>query len=395
MLSSYRTLLGRPGARELLAVCAVSWLSFSGYGLAVILAVHAATKSYATAGAAVAVQSVGAGMLAPVRGRLVDRHGATALCAVGLCHALAGAVLTLALVLRLTAADFVGGALLGATSPPLIGVARARWTAVAGADLARVGHALNAALSDGAQIATPAAVAVIALVASPLLPIPLLVGGAASAAFYLAAQLPRQRHGPEKIPATRAGLLGILRESAGLRALAACELATAGWLAGLEIAVIALSGRHGPPEIGAFTLVAAAAGSIIVSLLAGGSRIAGAPVTRYRLGAVLAAATMPLILLTTRLPALAAILLIVGAAFGLINVAFYELLDDLSPPGRSTETFTWVTTASSIGGAIGASVSGHLTTTSANAPPLFIVALAVTAALIAMTRFKEVGRPGG
>ena len=130
MVSSYRSLLGRPGARELLLVCALAWLTYSGYGLALILAVHHATGSYAIAGAAVAAQSAGAGILAPIRGRMVDRHGAAALRGFAIGHALSGMVLATSLIENVTAGVFFGAALVGASAPPLIGVARARWVFV-------------------------------------------------------------------------------------------------------------------------------------------------------------------------------------------------------------------------------------------------------------------------
>ena len=389
MLPSYRSLLGRPGARELLLVCALAWLAFSGYGLALILAAHHATRSYAIAGAAVAVESVGAGALAPIRGRLVDRRGAPALRWIGLSHALSGAVLTASLIEHVTAGLFIGAALVGATAPPLIGVARGRWVAVAGDGLSRSAHALNAALSDGAQIATPAAVAGIALAAGPVLPIPLLIAAAGLAAFVLSADLGLRPGGADTGEQSDAritgGLLGVLRLSPGLRALAACDLATAAWLSGLEIAVIALAGHHGPPELGALILGASALGSITVSLLTGAGKIAGTPATRYRAGALLASLMLPLTLLTTQLATLAAILFGIGGAFGLINVAFYELVDVVAPPEYSTEAFTWLTTASATGGAIGAVASSQLVGIGSKAPSLMIIAFGATAAIIALS----------
>lgn len=50
MLSSYRALLARGGAAQLAFACALGWLSYTGYSLAIILAVHAATGSFAVAG---------------------------------------------------------------------------------------------------------------------------------------------------------------------------------------------------------------------------------------------------------------------------------------------------------------------------------------------------------
>jgi hypothetical protein len=65
--------------RPLALACAVSWLSLGGCLLAVILAAQSASGSFAVAGAAVAVVSVGIGALAPFRGRLVDRRGTNAI----------------------------------------------------------------------------------------------------------------------------------------------------------------------------------------------------------------------------------------------------------------------------------------------------------------------------
>jgi MFS family permease len=57
----------------------LGWLSFGGYGLAIVLAVESATGSFVVAGAAVAAFSAGSALLAPVRGRFVDRRGPRAL----------------------------------------------------------------------------------------------------------------------------------------------------------------------------------------------------------------------------------------------------------------------------------------------------------------------------
>jgi hypothetical protein len=65
MLSQYRALLARGGARPLLLACALGWLAFTSYALAIILAVHAAGHSFGVAGAAVAAFAAGSGLAAP------------------------------------------------------------------------------------------------------------------------------------------------------------------------------------------------------------------------------------------------------------------------------------------------------------------------------------------
>ena len=75
MLSSYRAVFARKGARSLALSCGLGWLSFASYGLALVLATEATTGSFAVAGAVVAAFSAGSALFAPVRGRIVDRRG--------------------------------------------------------------------------------------------------------------------------------------------------------------------------------------------------------------------------------------------------------------------------------------------------------------------------------
>ncbi len=82
-MSVYIALLARPGARALALACAAGWLAFAGITLAIVLLVQEGTGSFAVAGLAVGGFAAGAGALAPVRGRLVDRRGAAALLCLG------------------------------------------------------------------------------------------------------------------------------------------------------------------------------------------------------------------------------------------------------------------------------------------------------------------------
>jgi predicted MFS family arabinose efflux permease len=379
---TYRALLARPGAPALLLVCGLSWLSFSGYGLALILAVHAATRSFATAGAAIAIQSLGAALIAPLRGRLVDRRGAVALRLLGTAHGVSAAVLVLGLVTRGVPSMLAGAALLGLSAPPLIATARARWSTIAGSELAPSAHALNAALSDAAQIAAPPIVAAIALAVSPRMAVAVFTTGAVVAALTLAASLPpRPVRAPAGPPAGR-DWIGVLRDSPGLRLLAVVDVLTIGWLSALELAVLAVAGRQGHATSGAFVLAAAAVGSITMSLLSGTGRLPGSLPARYLAGTVLGAAVLPFALVAPGLGGLAAVLLGVGAGFGLLNVVVYEALDHVVAPDRQVEAFTWLTTGSALGTALGSAASGRLAASGAG--PEGSLLLAVALALVAL-----------
>jgi MFS family permease len=193
MLSSYRALLARAGARRLALSCGLGWLSFSGYSLAIVLAAHAASGSFAAAGSAVAGFSAGAGLLAPVRGRLLDRAGPAMLSYFAAAHAAAATLLILVCATPHSTALLIGtAAVTGAAAPPLIATARAVWTRIAGPELVTTAHALNAALGDGAQILSPALVGAVAAAISPAVSLGCLVTGAAIAATLVASD----RHHP-------------------------------------------------------------------------------------------------------------------------------------------------------------------------------------------------------
>src|SRR5579885_2883115 len=87
MLSSYRALFRRAGVRPVAVACGLAWFSFQGYTFAIILAVHAATRSFAVAGGVVAAFSAGSALVAPVRGRFIDRRGPASLGVFGAAHA--------------------------------------------------------------------------------------------------------------------------------------------------------------------------------------------------------------------------------------------------------------------------------------------------------------------
>jgi len=391
MLVSYRALLGRDGARSLALACGLGWLSYSGYGLAIILAVHSGTRSFATAGAAVAAFSVGSGLAAPTRGRLIDRRGPRALGYLATGHLLAAVLLLIGCsggqnsVLLLSSAG-----LAGACAPPIIATARSMWTDVAGADLARTGHALNAALADAAQIASPALTGTLALLASPSAALATLVVGAVSASWLLAI---RERRvvlpGVSRRRAHR--IWGVLSESAGLRTIVVGDLAIGGWLGGLEVAVTTVAAATGVPELGALPLAASALGSIVLSIWSGTRRSKQSAGWRYVAGSIIVATALPLTLLSPSVGAIAAILVLAGAGFGLLNVAVFELLDQVAPADRATEAFTWLTTSQAAGMAIGAAAAGRLAQISPTDPLLLIIAFAALAAAIAIARRHSLG----
>ncbi len=385
MLSSYRAVFARKRARSLALSCGLGWLSFASYGLALVLAVEAATGSFAVAGAVVAGFSAGSALFAPVRGRIVDRRGPSVLPYFAAIHA---AAMTCVVVGCLASGDVallvVCAGVAGLFTPPLIATARSIWPQVTGPELARTGHALNAALGDGAQVAGPALTATLAALASPVFALGVLVPGVVAGSVLLAAIAPSSVRRPvTSRPATRR-VWGVLGESAGLRVVVACELLLGLSFGALDVAAPVVASEAGAVELAAVPLAAFAASSIAVSLWSGSGSLRKPPAWRYLAGCLVVAAVLLLCLLATSLAGVTLVLIGAGAGYGLLNVALFELLEDLVAVDRTVEAFTWLTTWAGAGIAAGAVLAGQLSTSGAAwtlaavaLPSLFAAAVAV------------------
>ncbi|HWE08272.1 MAG TPA: hypothetical protein VG325_02890 [Solirubrobacteraceae bacterium] len=275
-----------------------------------------------------------------------------------------------------------GAALAGASVPPIIATARPIWTVVAGEALTRTGHALNAALADAAQITSPLMVAGVALLVSAEFALALLVAGAVSAAGMVA--VGTDGGAPPAPPPSH--LRRAPRFRAGLRAIVIGDLALGAWTAGLEVTVTAAAASRGVAELAAVPLTASAFGSIAVSLWSGTGRSTRPPAWRYLGGWSIVVMCLPFTLLASSVAAWAVVLVVVGAGFGLLNVAVFELLDHLAPPARAAEAFTWLTTANAAGTAVGAAACGRLAQTGTRASLVLVAGFAGAGTVIAVSR---------
>jgi MFS family permease len=397
-VSVYLALLGRRGARALTLACALGWLAYGGLALGIVLLVAERTGSYSAAGTAVAAFALGVGVLAPVRGRLVDARGTAVLVAFGAGHAAGLVALVVAPrgVATVAAAGFAG-----AVAPPLIATARAVWPVVAGPELARAGHALNALLGDLGAVLGPAATAALALWLGPDVALALLAGGPL-AGCLIVARLGVPRVAPETTAdagrggalgtsphavSAGVGALGVLRTSAGLRTLLLVEVWLGLAIGALDVAAPALADAEGAKELAAIPLAAFAAGSVISSVWAG--RATSGPEARFVVGCVLLAVALAGCALASSVLALALVLVLAGAAYGVLNVGVFELLDVVVPPQRAIEALTWLTTAGGFGIAVGAAAAGRLTLDSPRAA-LVLAAVATTpGAVVAITRRRS------
>lgn len=358
MLANYRAILALPGARTLALVCALAWLTNSVYGLGVVLAIQEATGSFATAGLVAGAFALGSALLAPLRGRLVDRRGPRLL----LPHAGVHAALVVALLVAGAAPAVVLAVLAflsGATVPPLIAVARTRWVQLTGSpEAARPAHALNAVLADVAAVAGPALVAGLALTVGAAPTIAVFLPGTLAAAIVLgrpstvAAAAPAARSHPE----AAAGIPG----GAAFQLIVAIEGLLAVAFGAFDVIAPGVAAEAGAPALGATALAGFAAGSAAAGFWSGAADAVAPPARRLVTGLAVttvafAAASVAPTVLSVALAAVPA-----GAGVGLAFVAILQLIDELVPEERAVEAFTWLTAGGGLGAAGGTVVAGQL-----------------------------------
>ena len=347
MYSGYRTFFVRADTRRLLVALAAAWLSFGMVGLAVFLTAFRAERSYGLAGVAVAAFAVGSGLLAPFRGRLVDRSSVSLpffACGYG------GMLVVFAVLAerRTGAWPLVGcAAAAGASAPPLVASIRGCWTDVVEATLLRRAYAVTSVVGDAALVAAPA-LAGLLFVASPWLPLFVCAAAAIGSALLLA--------GRSRPPQQRGSLGAPVSGS-----LLAVSVALGAALGLVEVTVPTAATRWGETRWSGFVLGAFALGSILGGLWFGRREWRGRASTRYLVATlVLSAGMLPP--LAARGPASLGLLLVAtGLAYGPATVSLFESLDDLGA-GRAAEALAWVTSAEAAGSAGGAASAGWIAT---------------------------------
>jgi MFS family permease len=210
-LTAYRELLRPPGIKRLVASVLVGRIPIGIFSLAIVLLVRQQTGSFAQAGAASAAWAIGAGIVAPLQGRLVDRLGQPAVlvpstlvnaAAVGgvVLAARAGAPTSV-----LAAFAWLGGAAL----PPLGACMRSIWaTTFAGdAALRNTAYTFESMIGELFYIVGPAITTALIAIGTPstamLVAIALSVAGTLA---FASARIARDWRG-EHVSGPRAGAL--------------------------------------------------------------------------------------------------------------------------------------------------------------------------------------------
>jgi MFS family permease len=384
--ASYLAILRLPHARPLLLASLVGRLSFATGPLGLVLFVQDATGSFAQAGAASAAIALTSGLLAPVRGRLVDRYGQRR-CLPPLAFTFAAALVGVVAVARQgpgwTAATVALAAAAGAAAPPLGPSMRVLWISLVGqGPRLQTAYALDAVLDELLFVAGPLLVGTLATFFDPASG-PLAAAGLAVAGTlgFVASPVSRAYRGEPVPPASRSGWAGALSRP-GMRTLT-LSLAGVGAAIGIwEIGLVGAARQAGSAEAAGLLLAGWAAASAVGGLWYGArtwSRPAG---QRYLvLLVLLALASAPMAATGTPL-ALGAVIALVGLVLAPLESSAYVVAAELAPPGTLTESGTWMTTAINVTAAAGIAAAGALVDRAGVPATLAIASACTTAGLL-------------
>jgi MFS family permease len=360
--------------------------------LAIVLLVHAATGSYAAAGAAAGAMAIGDAAISPLQGRLIDRLDQRRVL-------LPSAALYLLLFAGLAAAAETHGpaALLiavagagGMAYPPISASMKSLWPGlVGGGRLLQTAYAIESLIQQTLFFLGPLLVAGLVAVGSPAIAV-VTTGLFAFVGTlgFVASPASRAWRSADR----RSSLAGALA-SGGVRLVVAVTLSQSVVFGALYVAVPAFAARHGSADAAGLLLAAMNVGALVGGLVGASRATSRGAVDRYvRLSVLLAVGVAPL-LLARSLATMGLLLVVAGLFVAPTAAASYVLVDLVSPRGCRTEAFTWMSTAVAAGGALGSAIGGVLVEyASVEGTLLFAVVSCIGGAAAAFAANDALGR---
>ena len=381
MLGTFRSILRLPSARRLVITALFARIPVGINALAIVLMVRRATGSFVDAGIVDAGLALGAVLITPPQGRLIDRLGQPK---VLISSALISSAALIGLVICvhqhvaiawLTVLAAVGGGAL----PPMSASMRALWAfLIPDSDRRDTAFALESVLTEAYFIAGPLLTALIVAAASPSAAVVTSAFLTVTGTTAFATSLPSRRWRAAPSERTLAGPPA----GPGMRTLILSIVPMGLAFGTLEVAMPALATRHGDAPAAGVLMGALAGGSLIGGLLYG-SRTWRSPVAhRYLILNALFAVGMAPLIVAGSIPVMAVLMAVAGFSLAPVAACTFALIEDVAPAGTTTEAFTWIFTANMTGAAAGAAVAGALIASSGIRAALLIPVCGVTVSFL-------------
>jgi len=380
MLDSYRRVLTRPGAAAFSGTGVVARLPTSMMTLGIVLLVSALTGSYALAGQLSAAYVLGNAAFAVPHGRLADVLGQLkVLGADALVFGVASSVMVVAIS---------GGwstpwphllAVVAGMAQPQAGTL-VRWAHLLEEERDRhTAFAVEGVADEVVFVAGPALVTVLATVVAPQAGLVVAIVAGTLGAVGLAAL--RSTQPPVHPPDRSVGRPPMpwgLLVPLGVGALALGSLFGA-----LEVATVALAEEEGRPAVAGLMLAAFSMGSLVAGVWAGAVVFRRTPLVRARLGVALLALGTLVLPLLPGLGLVTLVLVVTGLTLAPTLIALFSLVQATVPPARLNEAMGIVQTGISAGIAPGAWGAGVVADASGGSAAYWVCAVSAVLAALA------------
>ncbi|MEP6815426.1 MAG: MFS transporter [Marmoricola sp.] len=360
MLASYRRVLGRPGALLFSATGLVARMPISMMTLAIVLLVTAQADSYALAGQVSAAFVIANAVFAIPHGRLLDRLGQSRVLPVDTLVFTVGAGLLGYGVVHgwATPALYLVAALAGVAMPQIGSSVRARWTNL---------------LPDHAERQTAFAVEAVAdetvFMAGPTLVTFLATLWAPVAGLAAAVVLGTvgslglaAQRGTQPPPQPRSAdpAQRAVMPWRQLGPLTLGGMALGALFGAAEVAAVAFAQDHGHKAVSGILLALWSLGSLLSGVLTGAISWQISTVRRFRIGALSLTLAMSPTPFLPGLWSMGLLLFVAGFAISPTLIALVSRIEEVSPRARLSEALGLLQTGIGAGVAPGAALSGYV-----------------------------------
>lgn len=358
MITTYRRVLGLPGALAFSLSGLVARLPISMVSLGIVLLVSTRTGSYSLAGAVSASFILSNALFAIIQGRMVDRLGQRRLLPAGV------SIFSISLALMMAGVEWSWGtptvaafaAIAGAAQPQIGSFVRARWSyVVPERSMVQTAYAFEAVVDETVFMVGPTVVTLLATAVHPLAGLSAAILASLVGTFALVAQRrtepPAQPRSPVRADRPRLpwAMLGPVAVAAA--ALGALFGAT-------EVATVAFSEELGAKTASGPLLAVWALGSLMSGLITGAVHWRTDNASRFRWGTLVLAGSILPLPFVGGFPVMVAVLFVAGFAISPTLIAMTAWIEEIVPTSRLTEGMAITHTGIAAGIAPGALASG-------------------------------------
>lgn len=363
----YLVLIRAPHGLRLAAGTAVFYPGQAALGLVLLLALHRATGSFASAGAGVAALTAAFSLSGLAQGRVIDRRGTRALVPMTAVCATAIAAMAAALSANAPAAALIVLAAAIGASIPATGLAlHSVWSSLLDDPEQRsTAFAFQSLAQDAGFLIGPAAFGAVTVTVSPQVALACCWTLVATGSLA-AATVPAQAHVAE--PAGRpVSLLGALAAVAAVMAIVGIALDA------VDVSTAAFATEHHRPQLAGVLLACFSVGSIAGALAYGARKWRSAPHVRL-LGCTVALGILALGPVAAPSVALGVpAFVLAGLPVGTAITTAFLLAAESAPADRQTEAYALLSLTLNAGAALGGVLAGQLVARGSSSTGFLIV----------------------